>query len=265
MSLSRLLSTVPFSDGIFNCGNTCFINAILQMLFRIPELSQLNIYVINQISNDESNINLKFLLRFYRLVDKYFRNNVSSQTMNDYESFLHEFYNISQRSQWPFVRNEQCDAHEFLLAFVDIVEEAINFLNENTRSYQSLNDFATTTTNTIENMYCNIQQTIECEYGHTSNTYRNEILSLKVQNMHDINASIYNYFDNIIFNGTNKFNCDACNRQVNAIQKLTLDSLPKFLILHFMLFALNPKTKQVRKMQHYYFYDVCFPLKYAYI
>lgn len=247
MLLRKLLSTVPFTDGINNYGNTCFISSVLQMLFRVPELCQYNLYVKDHIDNSDSNVSVQFILRFYQFVEKHFRNDASAETSEIYKMFLRLFFHLSNRRGWQFVRHEQADAHEFLLAFFDLVESGITSLKEKPLKYPSLFDYAKTTTLTLQSMYCNILQKIECQKGHKTTTERNEILSLKVKSFNDINQSISNYFDRIVFNGNNLFNCVSCKTYVNAVQTLSLRCLPNYLIIHFMLFTINSTTNEVNQ------------------
>jgi len=90
-----IYDTYNFTDinkigiGIENCGNSCFFNSTIQLLFHIPELREF--LIINQSNID--NIYLKNLIKIFELSSK---NQVINRDTQLYNQTLKDFYNSIQ-------------------------------------------------------------------------------------------------------------------------------------------------------------------------
>lgn len=121
-------------NGFINLGNTCYLNATLQVIFSIPELKKyftsknflkdLNNNVKKNNENLKNNTKLKkniiFIQQFFSLINDYFNNHnkvlIPKNLLNSIQSLNSDF-----------IGNDQHDSQEILLIILDLIHENLKY------------------------------------------------------------------------------------------------------------------------------------------
>lgn len=197
--------------GLINFKNNCYINSVLQLLILIKPLQKYFskndfLYITdNKLVRDFVNI-----LRLKLIQSDIKRYKPLTITQEIYKSL-----NIPE--------NEQFDAHEFLLLFINYIHEnmKIPFINnkiENNKNKfwmeNNKNDFSIIK----KNLYGQIENTFKCNCG--INKTRELFFDLIIFNSTSFLKSVDNFFNS-------KFTCSICND--NKYIEKKIEKIPKYL------------------------------------
>lgn len=115
-------------NGFVNLGNTCYLNACLQLIFNITELKnyftqkkyleELNLNVKNNILKNKKDI--QFVQQFYSLINDYY--NVNNKLLTP-KNLLNSILNINS----DFRLHEQHDSQEILVFILDNLHESLTY------------------------------------------------------------------------------------------------------------------------------------------
>jgi len=116
-----------YKNGFVNLGNTCYLNACLQLIFNIPELQD---YFIQKKYTQELNQNIKdnilnkkdiiYVQQFVSLISDYYKvNNKLLTTKNLLQSII--------QMNAEFRLHEQHDSQEMLIFILDNLHEALKY------------------------------------------------------------------------------------------------------------------------------------------
>lgn len=134
-TLAPATQHVPFIYGLKNCGNTCFINAIVQCLCHTEQLA---VYIlrkgyeidmrniknaITHSSNPSPPIGFKVTKAFVQIFQALWNN--SSNTTS---KLLYDFKSIIGNLNRQYAGNEQNDAQEFLLFLINTIHDELNLV-----------------------------------------------------------------------------------------------------------------------------------------
>ena len=206
-------------NGILNNGNSCYMNSGIQML--------LSCKIFNNIINSDS---IKFksnILKLYKdFLNDYYNSNKYVNIINIKKILLSKNNNYNN--------NEQQDSHEFLIDFIEILEnelkkenniKILNFDNKNITSII----FDTHISSII---YC--QDTNE----KSKNITKEKILSIPILNKNNIN--IQNCLDEYskieVLKDDYKWKSDKTNNYHNAYKRLYYKCIPKYFIIQLQRF-----------------------------
>ena len=115
-------------NGFINLGNTCYLNATLQVIFNIDKL---NHYFLSKKFLEELNNNLKsnhfktkndihLIQQYYQLTNDYHTNN---KKLLSNKNLLNSILKINN----TFVINEQHDSQEMIIFLLDNIHEALKY------------------------------------------------------------------------------------------------------------------------------------------
>ena len=115
-------------NGFVNLGNTCYLNACLQLIFNITELKnyftqkkyleELNLNIKNNILKNKKDI--QFVQQFYSLINDYY--NVNNKLLTS-KNLLNSILNINS----DFRLHEQHDSQEILVFILDNLHESLTY------------------------------------------------------------------------------------------------------------------------------------------
>ncbi len=213
--------------GLINLKNNCFINCILQLLILIKPLQE---YFSN---NDFLKITDNKLI--YHFVSLLRLKTFDKSMCKRYKitSILNEIYNSMNIKE-----NEQFDAHEFLLMFINSIHENLKIdLLKPKKKYDNKinfwwgklnkNDFSIMK----QILYGQIKNTIKCDCGITRS--RELFFDLIIMPDKNISSSLFNLLNS-------EFLCEKCN-SVKKIKK-KIEILPKYLF-----FVISKFNENLRK------------------
>ena len=193
-------------NGFLNIGNTCYLNACLQLLFNIPQVTE---YFNSKSFIDEINQNFKsnkfkknkeflFIQQFYTLLKDYTQHNKKIFTP---KNLLISILHIN-----PIFRlHEQHDSQEILLYMIDTLHENLKYDASVTFDGKSQNktdvfviESIQALSSILNNKYSIIQKLF---YG----MYYNEFLSTEKSNYNEVISKKYEHFNNLTmqFEGDN--------------------------------------------------------------
>ena len=201
--------------GLYNMGNTCYMNSAIQILVNNKSLAE---YFIN---NDFEGENLK---KFKKFVTKY-KSAKESFPPTGVKEIVGERYEMFG----GFLQN---DSHEFIILLLDVLEEELKKEGKN---------------NIIQHIYdYKLSSTLKCKLkkcGNTSvNLSMNRFLSLEIPNNETITLDdcYREYKTREKLEKTERWFCEKCNKKRIASKRLNIDEWPRHLMIHLKRFVVNP-------------------------
>jgi len=211
--------------GFNNMGNTCYLNAGLQLIIQNIDLCNLVLKYSQQsiILNNIGNVILEY-------------HNCQNQTQNSITPI--EIKKIVEERQKIFYGCEQQDSFEFVICLLNIIDEEINKINTNS--------------NEIGNIFgINMNVRIKCKYNtclQISNTKEiNNFLLLDIDQDCLTLDDLYRKFKSSeMLYENNQYFCEKCNCKRIASKRYQVISWPNYLLINLKRFKQNGNflTKQ---------------------
>ena len=199
--------------GLKNMGNTCYLNAGLQLLFNC------NIFNKLILKNDYSN---NFLKGYKQTLEDYFNKNNDSLGPRIIKNRLNQSY-------IQFNNNEQCDTSEFLVCFIELIEENLKLVSN--CLYNDINN-----SKLLELLFdCKIKSHITClESNEKFITKESDrLLSLPIPQKE--NVTLMDCFDEYLkieeLKDDNKYYNEKLKKLVNATKQIVITNYPRYLLI----------------------------------
>ncbi|CEM32577.1 unnamed protein product [Vitrella brassicaformis CCMP3155] len=218
--------------GLSNQGATCYMNSLLQTLYMTPEF-RTGIYAWNY--NEEEDVEKENCIP-YQLQKLFGILQLSHQSYAETKDLTRSF-------QWDVRESfQQHDVQEFCRVLFDAIEstcisnESDDFINH---LYQG---------ELIDYVRCK-----ECKYvSKHSDKFLDISLNVRSEFEQIFNDSLEKALDNFLhpenLEGDNQYNCEKCNKKVDATKGLLIGKCPCYLTLQLKRFDLDYTTFQRRKI-----------------
>ncbi|MFH4976930.1 hypothetical protein AB6A40_003639 [Gnathostoma spinigerum] len=240
--------------GLYNLGNTCFMNSTLQALFHTQLLREIFTYhrfsqYVNQ-SNDLGTMGA-ISAAFSALMDAVWSGQYSVIRPSE---FLNTFADQVNRS---LADRRQHDAQEFQIYLLDALHEDMNRITKRVPFEQNYTghdicrdaedysrrskQFASSPVNDV--FGCRTVSLLKCEVcGFQSVTFE-EITQLSIEltkdNTINLEECIARHFRPVVLDGSCKWNCPKCCVPRTATRSTFIWNLPRVLVVHLKRFSLS--------------------------
>jgi len=201
--------------GFNNIGNTCYLNAGLQMIIHNKDLCNL---IINneKINSDFENIS-NFIKQYY--------NNQQGTLTPDY------IKNLVSKNNKEFIGMNQNDSFEFILYFLDYIFDILK-----------VNDIYTVTTKI--SIKCKLMSCLKINVHHEKNNF----LLLDINNNTNNLDECYRYYKSIEkLCDDNSYFCEKCNSKRIASKRTEISKWSKHLIIVLKRFNYHGRSQKINK------------------
>ena len=227
--------------GLQNQGSTCYMNSVLQQLFRVDELREAVLSADSPQTDPDpefggvqpTDVDYNFVRKLQLLFATMDLGLVkAAETRPFCNSVRNEEFDVFQ----------QMDAYEFLVFLFDRIDT--NFEKISPRAARRMK----------EAFHWELATNIVCTPSGHLNTRREDsyALSLDIHGKKDVHQSIRSLVQSEKMYGENQFHCDFCGKPVDATKKLTFKHLPRILVIHLKRFEYSIKLGTNIKLNDYY-------------
>ncbi|XP_035788992.1 ubiquitin carboxyl-terminal hydrolase Usp2-like isoform X1 [Anopheles albimanus] len=233
--------------GLWNIGNTCFMNSIIQCLSHTRELTA---FLRSQPSTERgTNKDHRILAEYTKLIKDVWSGTQRSVNPSELKyafSSKHRMYSGSA----------QQDAQEFLRFFLDSLHGALNVavkrdplgdidddMNNRVKADLLWNWYSKAENSMIKDLFVGqLRSTLKCTYCGTESTMFDPFwdLSLPLPSSNSrckLENCLEMFIKEEILDGIDQPTCSKCNTRRKCTKSLTIERFPKYLVIHLKRFS----------------------------
>lgn len=218
--------------GMKNLGCICYMNAVLQQLFMIPQLRKnilsidmTTVYKSDQEMHDGEVYQLQYMMASLQESEKQYYNPAT---------FCHSFKDYDGN---PTNVNVQEDSGGFLEKLVDKVSEKLK-KTPHEKAFSGV----------IEGVFANeLIGRNGCPHYKEREEEFNAV-QLEIKNKKTLQESLNAFVEGELLEGSNQYNCSQCNKKVDTLKRMCIKKLPNTLVFVLKRFALDYNTLQTTKL-----------------
>jgi ubiquitin C-terminal hydrolase len=226
--------------GLYNLGNTCFLNSVLQCLTYTAPLAELaKIKYHTRRSNNGNDV--------YNLLENHIERALNAKGNRAFSPKL--IVQKLQRISRNFRIGRQEDAHEFLRTFIDAMQKAslkVAGINPNDSSRHA----ETTSIYRIFGGY--LQSQVKCKICKFASTTYDACLDISLEiygKSRTLENALRQHTKLEVLDHSNRWRCDSCKKLVPATKQLKFRRLPLTLVVHLKRFS--PYGDKISKRVEY--------------
>lgn len=232
--------------GLANMGNTCFMNSVLQSLMHCGMLAE----AVMEMPLDEANSgNLKLTLTFREALLEHWKSSFES-------SFRPlAIKTVMAKNAPQFIGNQQHDAQEFLVYFLDALHEELNEVK--TKIYKEIDDskcikdeekarlwwdnYEALNRSCVKNIFVGqIRSRVKCSQCSNISVVFDPFWNLSVPIPNEQSCSLAQCLGAFIepesLTGDNKCYCTRCKVCTDSFKEITLFRCPDVIVIHLKRF-----------------------------
>ncbi|KAH7103068.1 cysteine proteinase [Auriculariales sp. MPI-PUGE-AT-0066] len=212
--------------GLYNNGNTCFLNSAVQCLLHTPPLLHVGL-THSERCVVHANEQFCMICAYRRIASDTFKNR--SGPFNPI-AITSNLFRIAKHLR----KGRQEDSHEFLRFCIDAMQKSC--LHGKSKAAQA-KDADTTWVNQI--FGGKLRSRVTCQScGHNSDTFDTILdLSLDIDKSASVSQAVKRFVEVDKLRGADKYKCEKCKKMVNADKQFTIDSAPLVLTVHLKRFT----------------------------
>ncbi|XP_017885746.1 ubiquitin carboxyl-terminal hydrolase 36 [Ceratina calcarata] len=220
--------TFPVGAGMFNVGNTCYLNSTLQALFHVPALVNWLLSDSHHNSKCEQNDGAGECLTCAMAKTLQFSHQKSGCAIKPF--YIYNKLKLICRTMVP---GQQEDAHEFLRYLLDGMKKA--YLTRHKANKLDNYSKETTPINQIFGGY--VRTEVKClQCRHVSTTFQHfQDLLVDIRKATTLDEALATYFSREQLEN-NDYKCEACKRRVPATKQFSVERAPKVLCVQLKRF-----------------------------
>ncbi|KAL1662354.1 hypothetical protein GGF50DRAFT_59157, partial [Schizophyllum commune] len=222
--------------GLFNTGNTCFMNSALQCLFHTPPLLRL-LSAHSKDSCKSSGFCMACCMKYTAM-----RSQSSNKSAFNPDGITRNLKAFAKSLRY----GRQEDSHEFL-------RHAIEGLQRSCLAGQPQKvDPKLAETSWVHQLFGGqLRSRVHCKgCGHNSDTYDSILdLSLDIHRTSSLKDALKSFVAPDYLKGSDKYKCDHCKKYVNAEKRFTINKAPLVLTIHLKRFS--PFGSKLTNLLHY--------------
>ncbi|KAL0580075.1 hypothetical protein V5O48_001934 [Marasmius crinis-equi] len=209
-------------SGLYNNGNTCFLNSALQCLLHTPPL--LHILSAHKDCKSRGPFCMICNLR-----------SVAAQSFKSPSPFSpHLITSKLQLIAKHMRRGRQEDSHEFLRYAIDALQRSC------LAGYPPKLEHKLTETTWVHKVFGGrLRSRVTCrDCGYNSDTFDSILdLSLDIHHAQHLNGALRKFVAPDYLKGADKYKCEKCKKHVNAEKRFTIHDAPAVLTVHLKRFS----------------------------
>lgn len=267
--LSRLNDDIGHPPPLQNLGDTCYLNAILQVLLQIcPQ----------HVAEDFANLNASFSMdnkedEFYfsylivKFVVTNFRHRISDANICNNLTLKDVPDSVVPNDKFAFFRDTSLSASEDLLKITNLLKCGTGLLSLFGPGQHDAHELLKLILNNLEKLFTlhpsgiysesvrtfaiESKATVTClKCGHFSkNIQHNTDLCVPIIQAATLEAMIEQSYSDELLSGSNQYLCENCACYVDAMRKTTILGLPNILLIQLKLFQWDGE-QQLKIMFH---------------